>query len=44
MCGRFTIVSDAVAYQLEFDIRIDETIKHEWNVRYNIAPANLFRS
>lgn len=38
MCGRFTIVSDMVAYQLEFDIQIDETIKHEWKARYNVSP------
>ncbi|MGV8025626.1 MAG: SOS response-associated peptidase [Anaerolineaceae bacterium] len=39
MCGRFTIVSDAVAYQLEFDIHMDETVKQDWSARYNIAPS-----
>lgn len=39
MCGRFTIVSDAEAYQLEFDIRIDESVKRDWNARYNISPS-----
>jgi len=39
MCGHFTIVLDAVVYQLKFDIRIDETTKKEWNERCNIAPS-----
>ena len=39
MCGRFTIVSDMVAYQLEFDIHIDEKVKHDWKARYNVSPS-----
>ena len=39
MCGRFTIISEPVAYQLEFDIKIDNTIKNIWKRRYNVAPS-----
>ncbi len=39
MCGRFAIVLDAMAYQLELDIHIDENVKYEWDARYNISPG-----
>ena len=39
MCGRFTIISNPVVYQMEFDIKLDEDIKQEWKQRYNVAPT-----
>jgi len=39
MCGRFTIISDPVAYQMEFDIQMDGDIKKNWKPRYNVAPS-----
>jgi putative SOS response-associated peptidase YedK len=39
MCGRFTIISDPVTYQLEFDIKIDNNTKHVWKRRYNVSPS-----
>lgn len=41
MCGRFTIISDPVAFQLEFDIPIEKTVEQDWKARYNVAPAQL---
>lgn len=42
VCGRFTIISDPVAFQLEFDISINEAIFNEgWKTRYNIAPTQV---
>jgi len=39
MCGRFTIISDPLAYQMEFDIRLDEDAGKDWKPRYNVSPA-----
>lgn len=41
MCGRFTIVAGALAYQLEFNLQMDESIEHDWNAHYNIAPGQF---
>ena len=39
MCGRFTIISDPVAYQMEFDIQIDGQVLNDWKARYNVVPS-----
>lgn len=39
MCGRFTIISDPVAYQMEFDIQMDDSVKSAWKPRYNVTPS-----
>jgi putative SOS response-associated peptidase YedK len=39
VCGRFAIVLDAMTYQLELDIHIDENVKYEWDAHYNISPG-----
>ena len=41
MCGRFTIISDPMTYQMEFDIQIDADIKSKWKVSYNISPTQV---
>jgi putative SOS response-associated peptidase YedK len=41
MCGRFTIISDPVAFQLEFDLPIEESFKQNWKPRYNVTPTQL---
>ena len=41
MCGRFTVISDLMTYQLEFDLLIEESIKQNWQARYNISPGQL---
>lgn len=39
MCGRFTIISNPIAYQLEFDIQVDPGKRIHWDTRYNISPG-----
>lgn len=39
MCGRFTIISAPTVYQMEFDIQMDESIRRNWKVLYNVAPG-----
>ena len=39
MCGRFTIISDPVTYQLEFDIQMDNAARNTWQSRYNVSPS-----
>lgn len=39
MCGRFTIISDPVAYQIEFDFQMDADSRKTWKARYNVAPS-----
>jgi putative SOS response-associated peptidase YedK len=39
MCGRFTIISDPVAYQIEFDFKMSDESKIAWKARYNVAPS-----
>lgn len=39
MCGRFTIISDPVAYQIEFDFSMSNDQKTDWSARYNVAPS-----
>ncbi len=39
MCGRFTIISDPVAYQIEFDFEMGAEGKAGWKSRYNVAPS-----
>lgn len=41
MCGRLTIVLDAAAYQLEFDLHMDESVRRNWKALYNVAPGQL---
>lgn len=36
MCGRFTIISDPIEYQMEFDIQLN---KDNWKPRYNVSPT-----
>lgn len=39
MCGRFTIISDPVAYQIEFDFKMGAESKANWKARFNVAPS-----
>jgi len=39
MCGRFTIISDPVAFQLEFDLPVTESRQPDWQPRYNVSPT-----
>lgn len=41
MCGRFTIISDPINYQLEFDFDLGEDIKNNWKSRYNVSPTQF---
>ncbi len=41
MCGRFTIISDPMTYQMEFNIQTDADIKSKWKVSYNISPTQV---
>lgn len=41
MCGRFTIISDPVVYQMEFDIKLDEDVKNNWKQSYNVSPSQI---
>ena len=41
MCGRFTIISDPVAFQLEFDLPIAESRQPDWQPHYNVTPTQL---
>lgn len=41
MCGRFTIISDPVAFQLEFDLPETESRKTDWQPHYNVSPTQL---
>lgn len=41
MCGRFTIISDPITYQMEFNIQMDADIKRKWKVSYNISPTQI---
>ena len=41
MCGRFTIISDPVAFQLEFDLSFEPTTQQNWKPRYNVTPTQL---
>ena len=41
MCGRFTIISDPVAFQLEFDLPVAESQQPDWQPHYNVSPTQL---
>jgi len=41
MCGRFTIISEPLIYQMEFNIDIPDSIKQDWKPHYNIAPTQI---
>jgi putative SOS response-associated peptidase YedK len=41
MCGRFTIISDPVAFQLEFDLPVAESQQPDWQPHYNVTPTQL---
>ncbi len=41
MCGRFTIISDPVAFQMEFDIQFKSEDKQNWKQRYNVSPSQI---
>lgn len=39
MCGRFTIISNPLVYQLEFDLQVDPGKIIHWDSRYNVSPT-----
>ncbi len=39
MCGRFTIISNPIIYQLEFNIQVNPGKLIHWNSRYNVSPS-----
>jgi putative SOS response-associated peptidase YedK len=41
VCGRFTIISDPVAFQLEFDLPVAESWQPDWQPHYNVTPTQL---
>jgi putative SOS response-associated peptidase YedK len=41
MCGRFTIISDPVAFQLEFDLTFAAGVEQNWSPHYNVTPTQF---